>query len=298
MFFKKKIVVATHNGNFHLDDVFSIALLSILLNGNIKVVRTRDENIISKADFVVDVGFQYDPSKNRFDHHQEGGAGKRESGINYSAFGILWKEYGEKVCGSKKIADILDKKLVEVIDANDNGVDLYKPTIDGLNPLFLEDVIKSIKPTWKEEYLDIDEIFLDAVSIANNFLVRLIKITKDNIEAENIIDEIYKSSEDKRIIVFGETYFPRDLLSNYPGPLFAVYKEKDGSRWRVTTLRESEGSFKSRKNFPEEWWGKSREDLVKITGISEITFCRNGGVFAGAETKEGAIKLAKLAVDN
>jgi len=113
-----------------------------------------------------------------------------------------------------------------------------------------------------------------------------------------LVEDIYKNSEDKRIIIFGEKHLPKSLLSNYPEPLFTVYKERDGSRWRVTAIRDSEQTFESRKKFPEIWWGKRREDLVKITGIEDIVFCRNGGIFAGTETKESAIKLAKLAVDN
>ncbi|MFA6430405.1 MAG: MYG1 family protein [Candidatus Paceibacterota bacterium] len=296
MFFKKKIVIATHNGAFHPDDVFAVALLSILHKGNIKVVRTRDEKIISKADFVLDIGFEHEPSKNRFDHHQEGGAGKRENGISYSTFGILWKEYGEKVCGSKRIADILDNKLVEVIDADDCGVSLYKSVIDGLYPFTITDAIYSMYPTWKEEDIDINKVFLKAVDFAREVLSREIKDLQDKIEAENIVEEIYKNSEDKRIIIF-DKYLPKSLLLNYPEPLFSVYKEKDGLRWRVTTIRKFENSFESRKNFSESWWGKSKEDLVKITGISDVTFCRNGGIYAGADTKEGAIKLAKLAVE-
>jgi uncharacterized UPF0160 family protein len=297
MFFKKKIVVATHNGAFHPDDVFAIALLSILYNGNIKVVRTRDEKIISKADFVVDIGFEYNPTRNRFDHHQEGGAGKRESGISYSTFGILWKEYGERICGSKKVADILDKKLVEVIDADDAGIDLYKPIIEGLYPITITDIIYSLGITWKESTSEIDNFFFKAVDFASKILSREIKILKDKIEAESLVEDVYINSEDKRIIVFGEKHLPKSLLTKYPEPIFTVYKEKDGSRWRATAIRVSDKSFESRKRFPESWAGKNGKDLVEITGVSGALFCHNTRVFAGAETKEGAIKLARLAVE-
>jgi len=297
MFWDKKIIVAVHSGNFHPDDVFSVALLSILYNGKIKVIRTRDEKIYSKADFAVDIGFVYDPSKNRFDHHQEGGAGTRSSGVKYSSIGLLWKSYGEKVCGSKTVADILEKKLIEVIDADDNGFDLNKSITNGIYPFTLTDAIYSIGPTWKENFLDIDETFLRAVKFVKEILLREIKVVGDRVEAENMVEEIYKKSEDKRVIIFDGRYLPHGLLSNYPEPLFAVYKEKDGQRWRVTTIRKYEESFESRKNFPESWWGRSAGELAKISGIEDADFCRNGGVFAGAKSREGAIKLAKLALE-
>lgn len=297
MFLKKKIVVATHSGAFHPDDVFAVALLSILYKGNIKIIRTRDAEVISKADFVVDVGLEYNPEKNRFDHHQEGGAGKRENGIPYSTFGILWKEYGEKICGSKRIADILDKKIVEVIDADDAGVDLYKPLIDGLYPITITDIIYSLGITWKEPTSEIDGFFLKAVDFAGKILSREIKTSQDKIEAEGLVEEVYKNSKDKRIIIFSEKYLPKGFLTDYPEPIFTVYKEKDGSRWRVTAIRVSAKSFESRKRFPESWAGKSGKELVEITGVDDAVFCHNTRVFAGAETKEGAIKLAKLAVE-
>jgi len=80
----KKVIIATHNGVFHSDDVFAVASLLVLLEATpavSTVIRTRDENLIRKADFAVDVGGVYAPDKNRFDHHQIGGAGKRGNKI-------------------------------------------------------------------------------------------------------------------------------------------------------------------------------------------------------------------------
>jgi uncharacterized UPF0160 family protein len=94
-FFNKKKILVTHNATFHADDIFATATLSLLLGGKVKVIRTRDEEIIRTGDYVYDVGGEYDASINRFDHHQKGGAGKRENGIPYAAFGLLWKTYGE-----------------------------------------------------------------------------------------------------------------------------------------------------------------------------------------------------------
>ena len=40
----KKIIIATHSGSFHADDLFAVATLSLLLGKeNIEVIRTRDE---------------------------------------------------------------------------------------------------------------------------------------------------------------------------------------------------------------------------------------------------------------
>ena len=80
---KKTKKLVTHNGSFHSDDVFACAALILLLEKKgekFKIIRTRDEEVIKKGDYVFDVGSVYDGAKNRFDHHQVGGAGKRSGG--------------------------------------------------------------------------------------------------------------------------------------------------------------------------------------------------------------------------
>jgi len=84
------ITIVTHDGNFHADDVFSIAALKIIFP-SFNLTRTRDAKVISQADIVIDVGNEYDPDKGRFDHHQRGGAGARENGIPFSSFGLIWQ---------------------------------------------------------------------------------------------------------------------------------------------------------------------------------------------------------------
>src|SRR3989344_839930 len=113
----KKLV--THNGSFHTDDVFACATLSLMLEKKreqFEIIRTRDEGIINNADYVFDVGGIYNSKLNRFDHHQIGGAGKGKYDIEYSSFGLVWEKFGAEFCESKKVADIIRKKLVAPID--------------------------------------------------------------------------------------------------------------------------------------------------------------------------------------
>jgi uncharacterized UPF0160 family protein len=296
---KSKKVVLTHDGNFHPDDVFSVALLSLLFKGKIKVIRSRDPKFIPPADFVLDTGDTYEPDKNRFDHHQEGNAGFRDNRISFSTFGLLWKKYGEEVCGSKKVADILDKKLVQIIDADDCGVILHKNVFENIYPFLMLDTIYACTPTWKEDNDNIDDYFMRAVDLAKTILEREIKITNDRVDAESFVAEVYKNSKDKRVIIFNdERYFlPKDLLSTYSEPLFTVYKHRVNKMWRIGTIRKDQRTFEVRKNFPQTWWGKRDGDLAAVTGIEDAVFCRNGGIFAGATSKEGAIKMAYLAIE-
>jgi uncharacterized UPF0160 family protein len=83
----QKIRIVTHDESFHCDETFAIAALRIHLKEiPHEIIRTRDKALIETADFVIDVGGIYDPSRNRFDHHQLGGAGERGNiSANHSA---------------------------------------------------------------------------------------------------------------------------------------------------------------------------------------------------------------------
>ena len=177
---KNKITIATHSSKFHADDVFAVATLYLSLENEyeISVVRTRDQNIINASDYVLDVGDLYDPDKNRFDHHQVGRAGKRENGILYASFGLVWKRFGEELCGSKEISDEIDQSLVQGVDAIDNGIEISKTVYPDVYLYDIGDFFDSLTPTWKEDMNNIDGIFMEAVSFAKNILRREIKKQK------------------------------------------------------------------------------------------------------------------------
>ena len=175
-FFKKKKILITHNGSFHADDLFATATLSILNEGNVKIVRTRDQKVIATGDYVYDVGGIYDEKLNHFDHHQKGGAGKRENGIPYSSFGLVWKTYGEKLCDSKEVADKIDHKIVQPIDALDNGVDISLPKFDGVFSYGAEQIFLAFSPTWQEDSKNIDDVFILHTPISSSYIAICIHI--------------------------------------------------------------------------------------------------------------------------
>ncbi|RKZ62152.1 MAG: MYG1 family protein, partial [Gammaproteobacteria bacterium] len=160
--------IATHNGNFHADDVFSIAALKCVLP-SFKLIRTRDSELIAKADIVVDVGGEYDSDADRFDHHQRGGAGERENGIPYSSFGLIWQKYGLEICqGNQDVANAVDAGLVSTIDAIDCG------HVEGISQgISLSQTISMFNPTWQEDS-HFDTCFDEAVDFASRVLTRFI----------------------------------------------------------------------------------------------------------------------------
>ena len=46
-----------------------------------------------------------------------------------------------------------------------------------------------------------------------------------------------------------------------------------------------------------EWAGKKDEELQKITGVSDALFAHRKLFMAAAKSKEGALKLAKIALN-
>ena len=114
--------------------------------------------------------------------------------------------------------------------------------------------------------------------------------------AEEKVLLIYQNTKDKRIIILDESYSYEDTLNNFSEPLFVVYPRVNDVSWGVKAVRKDPKTFKNRKDFPKSWAGLRDEELQKITGISDAIFCHRGLFMAVAKTKEGAIKLAELAL--
>lgn len=292
--------IVTHNAKFHADDVFAVAVL-LFIYPDAKVLRTRDENIIKDVDIVVDVGGIYDDNLMRFDHHQVGGAGKRDNGIEYASFGLVWKKFGEELTGSKEAAETLDQILVQSIDAGDNGINTFTPTIKDVSPYLIGGIVDLYRATWKEED-NWDERFIESVRWVQWLLKRQIKVIQDNVEARDIVRSTYENTKDKSIIIMDKKYdFGREsvcgTLIDYPKPLYAVLYRSDSKNWQVVSVRKERGSFEQRKPLPELWWGKRDEELSDATGVPGSEFCHRNGFMCVVESKEGAIKLAQIALN-
>lgn len=292
----KKLV--THNGSFHADEIFASAVLSLLLEKKgekFEIIRTRDPKIIEEGDYVYDVGGIYDEEKNRFDHHQKDFNEKRENDILYSSFGLIWKKYGEELVGDEKATKFIDNRLVAPIDGADNGIDLVESKYD-ISPYFIQYFFNSMIPTWCEKDLDPDSMFLESVEIAKKILNREIIQARDFILAEKKIEEIYNNTEDKRIIIIEDNYFYENILNKYEEPLFVIYPKTAGDSWSARAIRKTATSFKNRKDFPVSWSGLRDEELQKVSGVKDAVFCHKALFLAVAKSKEGAIKLANLAL--
>jgi len=282
--------IVTHNGNFHADDVFSIAAFKSLFP-SFKLIRTRDLALIASADIVIDVGGVHDPETDRFDHHQRGGAGERENGIPFSSFGLIWQKYGLEICqGNQDVANAVDAGLVSTIDAIDCG------HVEGVSKgISLSQTISMFNPTWQEAS-DFDACFDEAVKFASRVLTRFIASANGGISAKEIVAKAIETATDPRVIVL-EKYTPwkRTVHALSEEALYVIYPSQTGE-WRIQTVPVELDSFENRKSLPKQWAGLSDDALKEVTGIDDAMFCHNGLFIAGAESFESTMKMAAIAV--
>lgn len=296
----RKIVV--HSGKFHADDVFATATLSILWKGKVEIIRSRDPEIIKESldegGIVVDNGREYDPKKMMFDHHQ-GGIPNRKNGVPYAAFGLIWKHFGEEICDfgnkSKGIADYIDEKIVQPIDACDTGYFDFASGRENLNSYTPDDIVGAFNTTWEEKYEDSYDYFIEAVGFTKRILEREIIRAKANFKAREKVEEAYQKAEDKRIIFLDRGYPWKEVLIEKLEPLFVIFPEINTNRFMIQGVNKNLEGYELRRSFPEDWRGKVDQELEEVTGVKGARFCHLGGFLCVSDDKEGAFDLAKRA---
>lgn len=98
-----------------------------------------------------------------------------------------------------------------------------------------------------------------------------------------------------------------------PSAIYVVYPDESGN-WRIQAVPEAPESFASRKALPEVWRGLRDDELTKASGVDGGIFVHASGFIGGKKspfpthvsrlmgdpgnkTKEGALKIATLALD-
>lgn len=291
----KEANAITHAGSFHADDVFASVFLSKLFD--IKLYRTNEINEVENIqDKIV-----YDIGGGEFDHHDKL-AKVRLNGIKYSSFGLLFEKFGPKYLQQKQIEKVDDcyqaflKEFVIQIDAVDNG--FFPPNHKEYITKTLDDVIGLFNKTWQEE-VDNDEMFYKAFLVAEQIFDRIEKRVVDKLAAKQKVDEAI--SESKNHILYLKEYMPfMDfiLISSSPHAstiYFAIFPSNRGG-YHIRTIKRAIGSHENRLNFPTEWGGKTKEELVALTNIKSFHFCHSGLFLCSCETLEDAYQIASLAI--
>jgi uncharacterized UPF0160 family protein len=289
--------VATHSGSFHADDVFAIAALA-LLGEPVEVVRTRDAETLAACDVRVDVGFAFDPETGDFDHHQRGGAGERANGIRYASFGLVWREYGARLCdGDEAVAERFDRSLVQAVDANDTGQAAAAPVLDGVRPMTVSGVIGSLNPTWEEDLTPDEERarFDEAIALAARVLEREIASSTAQQRAVRLVSDAIATAADPRVIALDrDVPWKEVVVGAAPEALFVVYPKRQG--WGLEAVPRVLGSFENRRDLPAAWAGLEGPELAALTGVEDALFCHAKRFLAVARSRAGIDALAAQAL--
>ncbi len=284
----------THNGTFHCDEVFSTIMFSKLLP-EVVVYRTSDLEKSKSNQYIYDVG------GGELDHHQFGGNGERENGVKYSSCGLVWKKFGKEIIKKytsdniEEIWKMLDKNLIQCIDAGDNG---QIPDIDvSYKIVQIATIISEFNPNWDED-IDPDIKFEEALKIAEIVFDNSIKSSISKMRAKSKVDMAINDSKDG--IMTLEKFLPwkEFLLESDSSKAklinFVIFPSNRGG-YNIYTVPEKLGSFSSRKLFPKEWAGLKDKELQKVTTVETARFCHNKCFICAVDTKDDALKLARIA---
>lgn len=282
------MIIATHSGPFHADDVFACALLKRYMqtpgSEEIEFVRTRDQAIIDAADYVVDVGGIYDEDACRFDHHQNDYTGNR------SSVGMVldWLEASGQI--HPFVAGELRSTLIDELDDADT-----KGTSSAMSLL-----VWSMNPQWDDAEPDFDKKFGEATLMADLVIERFEFAARSKLNASEILDQISRGGE----IVESECYLPDmafEVAVRSETAKFIIWPSSE-TQWMVQCVPPVDDRTSQRLPFPEAVAGLRGADLEAVVGDlgSDVNpaspFVHKGAFIGGAATREGAYALAQFAL--
>jgi len=297
-----RMAVASHTPPFHLDDLLSISLLSLIYN--LLVTFTRDPEVIKEADLVIDVGFEFSPEGGRYDHHQREFEEKR-MGVRYASAGLVWKFFGEAIIrrfaaltdieiGSSDIENIiksLDLSIFQHSDKIDNHGD-PRETLTASR--FMMGVAN---PPMGGSEDDAKQRLGLALSTCRSFLCGSIQKQLCLISARPIVSQACEEGKKKGYVVMDEQGIPwANTVQDWnreKGPkdriLFAVFPRDD--KWRASAISKGVGNERWML-FPEAWGGLERcDDLPE-----GVYFCHKDLFIIGADSKEAAIAAVEYTI--
>jgi uncharacterized UPF0160 family protein len=216
---RESLTVAVHAGNFHADDVFSVALLKWLCTATdteLSVIRTRDYKELQSADMRVDVGGKHNPATWDFDHHQNNDASlDQPNGIKHAAIGLLCQW-----CMEEDFLQIFREKYLYGLEYQDNtGKSHEKYNSIGF-------FIQPFLPVYGQKE-NLNELFWQAVAVAEIVLARAINTTEGILKCEKDLPSATEEVlVDGKILVLTEAMPIQNWL--HPEIAFVIAKAKEG----------------------------------------------------------------------
>lgn len=304
------IHVVTHSGAFHPDELLAIALLRDTLGtpSTMNVERTRDEARLAAARndpdvFVVDVGFEFDPSRRNFDHHQGTLADRWPDGTPYSACGLVWRWLREQDAwphASPALLDAVEERLVKPADRFDNGIGgawAEGQVLDGYNRGGSDG--------------ESDAAFARALEVAGDAVANAFHAAARELAARAAVEEALRTRFHRPhgVLEMAESNVGRVAelavrLSNAEVNLLMVPRRlpsaKDSSGvWTLITVPLSlDDPFSQKTPAPESWRGRSHFEDEGAAGKVHIEFChKNGFLTIVRGTREDVLDVARYVVE-
>jgi uncharacterized UPF0160 family protein len=201
------------------------------------------------------------------------------------------------LCGSSKTSEYIDSVIVQAIDAEDNGIDIYETKIDGVGFHTLSDIIESFVPRHVTDDDKVQKGFDCALDFATTYMKRQIKLAKEIFEvALPNIRHAIKVAEDPRILIFNQ--FDKTWLNfiarESEAAQFVIFPTHRKT-WAIRSVPTRGQKFEYSKLLPAEWAGRQK-DFADISDVQDALYCHNGCFLAEANSLEGAEKLAIIAM--
>lgn len=276
---------------------------------------------------MVDVGGEFDKTKNLFDHHQKSFEHTFSSlrpefpdyNVRLSSAGLIYTHFGEEVIEEilkkkcdlkvdgkllKKIFEKVYQGLIQEIDGIDNGVPMFngEPTYRITSDISSR--VGRFNPSWNSnDDFDVQSQFEKAmVIVGEEFDDRVLYYGSVWYPARSIVaaalENRYKTHSSgeiinlSRICPWKDHLFDLEKENGLEGSIKLVIFRSGPADVRVNCVPNKPGSFVCRKFLHKEWRGVRDQELDKVSGIEGAIFVHATGFIGGCKTEEGAMQMA------
>ena len=285
---RNSIRVGTHNGGFHADEIVAIAMISLVLDVEVEIVRSRDAATLATCDIVVDV------AEGTFDHHRS-----RCDNVSSAASRVL-----RFLHNTDEVRDAYPKffwdSLADVVNnvaLQDNGGKMY-------SRLGYIAALSRASALGEDE----DACFNQAFDMARKDLSVMMQNWIAEAPAVEAAQKIVHDNPKADVLVFGPECRATDPKKwmwdeHHPALFYVSPSTVKCDTWDVLCCavpqekpEDEYDFFSSRYLLPTEWRGKDAAGLLAAAGLTGSVFCHKQGFMARFVSKDEAVAAAHKAI--
>ncbi|KAH0629076.1 hypothetical protein JD844_010879 [Phrynosoma platyrhinos] len=289
----------------------TLCVVTLLFTQDAEIIRTRDSQLLSGCDVVVDVGGEYDPQRHRYDHHQRSFGESMHSlkpdkpwQTKLSSAGLVYCHFGSQILANqlglkdedpvvRVLYDKLYENFVEEIDAIDNGISQWEGEPSYAMTTNVSARVGYLNPRWNDKEQDTEAGFQKAMElVGKEFLDRLDYYYRAWLPARTLVEEAIQQRFEGGC-PWKEHLFTLEQEMDVKKPLKFILYTDLGGQWRVQCVPAGLRTFQNRLSLLEEWRGLRDEELSEVSGIPGCVFVHSSGFIGGNHTKEGALEMAR-----